>query len=228
MTTSGEFSQTSGTPDFMVLFDGTQPDVSESERRIVAQKFTSLYQDLLLNYASEVNSQSAWRPGCVEWLHLEVPEDTGSHWEGDLLTPAPPVDEMSNPAGYVQKRLIDIKHVVQGEVRNQYSYILTADDVVRRYDSGDVYAGKVLQEALGEDLSSLLEADKNKTLEEVEAGFRDPVGYAIEKERAEEDARRNNQPVGLTEIEGLAGMLTGPGVTAGYPSERYQFKTIIY
>lgn len=103
-------------------------------------------------------------------------------------------------------RLINIQRLdEQGLCREHWSYRLGADEVVRRWDFGDVWAKEQQRKELGIDEENLI--DENEAPEKLLRLIIDSLERYIEKDlpnlRLEEDMGLNNQPVAPEEMAGL-------------------------
>ncbi|PJE65387.1 hypothetical protein COU91_01950 [Candidatus Saccharibacteria bacterium CG10_big_fil_rev_8_21_14_0_10_47_8] len=132
--------------DFIVPFDGFQPEVDSRERELVSEKFRALVEDTLLNNASQVAYFSSILGLEKDSLVLERRENEDVVWTlgVDSKTEERPPSDHWESAEEIRKSL-SIQKNVKGFGRDMFNYRLGSDGIIRRYDIGDVY-GKMEEE----------------------------------------------------------------------------------
>jgi hypothetical protein len=108
---------------------------------------------------------------------------------------------------------INIQKVIGGRGRDQYSYRLGSDGVVRRYDLGDGFA-KAQQEraaGIGRKVLPGLDASIDELLKDTEAKIEELLTVSIPNARLAREMGLNDQPISLEEMEGLEQFVRQPG-----------------
>ena len=203
-------------PEFVQPFDGSQSEIGQRERELVATKFSSFIDDVLLNHADIVTHLNGSSPHDV--LHLEAPTGT-SNWAAkvEAVTQFTPVADM--PLSEQITRSIDVQRLDGIYGRDVFGYRLFADGVVRRWDGGDIQGKKEADRKLGlEPMLRMIEPEEELSIEGVLQVTRNNIEYilnsAIPNQRLERQMGLNEQPVGIDELDGLIDMLSAPTVTA--------------
>lgn len=201
--TSPEFPQSPRLPDFVAPHDGTQAEVDLRERAIVAQKFSSLVDDALLNFAEHVKHFSYPIP--KDSLLLKLPIDDSSYWSVGVKskTEDPTPDGYTTPAEGTRKSM-SLQFVDHGYGRDMVDYRLCDDGVVRRWTGGDQCTKRRQQEELGiaqEPIGS--DTPPEVALALTEAALSRLINVDIPNARLEQQMGYQMQPVSLAELEGL-------------------------
>jgi hypothetical protein len=207
---SGEFilpAFAEGIPEFVVPHDGTQPEVPDKEQALVAEKFFNLIDDTLLTHIEGVTPTSSGesrvvlgnfhkRPGAVYKLKITRPEDFV------------PIDGIE----YADQSLavIEITRDLNGREKEQLSYRLGADGVVRRHTVEDVREKRKLEREVYELEEEQRNADGEDSMSILEI-YRRSRRQAAANRKLERDMGVNRQPVGFEEITGLADFISNMG-----------------
>jgi hypothetical protein len=169
--TNHEQNPADNTPDFMVRFDGTQPEIDETEQAVVARGFSELVDELVRKhpYASSgqgvgfdlLNSEQRWV------VHVLPADEQGVR--------AP---EHSYPDKALSLEFVDMF----GDAQEEYLYELR-DDVVRRKDlgapGGDDFLNEAdYQAALNVGIEAADTAQKGEELERSMGLYDQPIGAA--------------------------------------------------
>lgn len=185
------------TISFMQPFDG-KTQISHAEKELVAQTFTSYFDDVLLNHPEEISS---YRDGMcsvekdIELLQMKRELEDGSKinisfnrrvWEGKL------------------RRNILLQHVINNTNVEQYGYQLYEDGMVTRSHSS-----KEQQEMARKTLTFLT---GNESLEEImkttEASLEESSNEVLNS-NLETAMGIDNGPIGLVELQGLMDLVDG-------------------
>jgi len=209
-------------PDFMQVFDGGQPVLSEAEQLTAGHSFESLVDTLMFTHIANVADARASR---TKWprdeLLLGKPAPAGA-WDIHVTSSKMPENEDDLPLRVLPGKMLSLVFFDQEDrEREEFLYSLGTDGVVRREDAGDRWEAEQAEDSLrGEGLlpqesGQMLPA--NATDEERKAFFDRLFSEAdalngAENAAMEVDMGLNNQPVGVQEIEGLAAMLQAPDV----------------
>jgi hypothetical protein len=193
---------------FAVPHDGTQPEVPPAEREVVAQKFDALVDDIHLNAADRVEHSSIVVP--EDRLLVRIPAEEG-HWRGavtaktDVLTHDTPF-----PPSAVVVKSINLSYYANGSgpQRQFVSYRLCGDGIVRRFNGGD----RAMAHQNSKALDKTAGVPKPTSVgQEMDRLLFDSIDRARSR-HVEEKLGYQNQPVGITEIDGLIDFITKPDV----------------
>lgn len=174
--TNHEQSPADNTPDFMVRFDGTQPEIDETEQAVVARGFSELVDELMRKHPDVSSAQGVGFDllnSDQRWVVHVLPAD-----EHEVRAP-----EHNYPDKALSLEFIDMF----GDAQEEYLYELR-DDVVRRKDLGAPG---------GDDFSN--EADYQATLN----AALEAAGTAQKGEDLERSMGLYDQPIGTAELTGL-------------------------
>jgi len=147
---------------FMTAWDGTQPEVSRSERDVVAKRFGSLVDDVTLNHLDMVHTSSY---GESSELHMRI-EDEG---DASLYLTIEKNDTSSR---------ITIQRVVDGRLKEKVSY-QAKDGTVTRRDvpmKSSLYAKGDKSEDVDIKINRIQEEIQNQQLEAVLGVNGCPIG----------------------------------------------------
>jgi hypothetical protein len=210
-----ESPQNNNLPDFVILHDGTQSEVSEREQAVVAEKLSNFVDDSLLNYPEEVKHFAGYsRIPPSQKLYLEVPIDETSSWSVIIESIQNDALDDFNPS-MLKRKEIFLQRKDNGYGREQLGYRLYEDGVVRRWDGGDAYATIEKEKELGIYQAPL---EPGTPIEEVmihaARNMRNLVEFSIPNAELEKQMGVQDQPVSLSELESLIDMLSSPDVTA--------------
>jgi hypothetical protein len=207
---SGEFISTAygeGMPEFVVPHDGTQPEVPDKEQSLVAEKFFNLVDDTLLTHVEDVTSTSSGEsrvvlgsfrkePGVVYKLKITRPEDFI------------PIDGIEHADQSLA--VIELTRDINGRDKEQLSYKLGADGVVRRHTVEDLREKRKLEREIYELEEEQRNADSEDAISMVEVFRRTRIEATANRE-LERDMGVNRQPVGFEEMTGLADFISDMG-----------------
>jgi hypothetical protein len=181
-------------PEFMVPFDGTQPEASYAEREYVGVGFENLVSDLYLNYPSDT---VATEQSAVLAL-MRIDNDPNKKWnivvsqQGEYMD----VNAMEDDPEYAELYDHDPSDMTRAELRlirlvpggyRSWAYRLAEDGTVRRIDE---------------------ETRQNGQQQQLDA-FHTSLEDQIAGERLERDMGINNQPIGVAEMRGLEAFMYG-------------------
>jgi len=188
-----------GTPDF-VGSGAFQCDSLDTEKELVAVRFSSLIGDLLLNHIQNVHhSQTPERSS----LSLSQPINRHEHWSIGINT-----RERSENASHVQNlrpseivhEEISIQRMVKDYGRDLVKYRLGGDSVVRRLDMGDIAlkAQSIKKHGIEPEPGGITVGWPDDDLRAAMAAMKLPSNL-----EEDEFMGRNNRPIPMTEMEGL-------------------------
>lgn len=209
-------------PEFMQVFDGTQPALSSEEQLAAGQSFESLVDDLMLTHITHVADA---RASHTKWprdeLLLGKPAPAGA-WDIHVTSSKMPKGEDDLPLRVLPGKMLSLiffDH--EDREREEFIYTLGADGTVLREDMGDRWRAEEAEDNLRDE--GLLPEESGNMLpsnatDEERKAFYDRLFSATdalngaENAAMEVDMGLNNQPVSVQEIEGLAAMLQAPDV----------------
>lgn len=207
---SGEFISTAlgeGMPEFVVPHDGTQPEVADKEQALVAEKFFNLIDDTLLTHVEDVTATSSGesrlvlgnfhkRPEAVYKIKITRPEDFV------------PIDGIEHADQSLA--VIELTRDLNGREKEQLSYRLGADGIVRRRTVEDLREKRQLERGIYELEEEQRNADGEDSMSMLEI-YRRSLRQAAANRKLERDMGVNRQPVGFEEMTGLADFISDMG-----------------
>lgn len=191
-------------PDFVVPHDGTQPEVTDTEQALVADKFSSLVDDTMLAHIEDITSTSAGESRVVLGSFRREP---GLVWKLKI-TRAEDFEPLEG-VEYADQKLavIELTRDMDGRAKEQLSYRLGADGVVRRHTVEDVEKKRKHDR----EFYVLDEAQRNTGDEDsmsTEELYRQKRREAAANRKLERELGVNMQPVGFEEITSLTDFIS--------------------
>lgn|GEM_PF-6165072 len=203
-------------PEFMQVFDGTQPQVPEEEQAQVAIAFKKFVDDKFVEYKNAVypaRMAPNWETSKLETVTpTELPEP-GS-WKASFVGSAVHVGlTQDQPSVYTSEtRTIYLEFIDQNKApREDYTYSLDREGVVYRED---------LEDALDPNSPTLLFPDRHMSddYEERVNAFYDDVAEGVKNTELERTMGLDYQPIGMAELNGLIELLNSPGTVPLSPA----------
>jgi hypothetical protein len=207
-----DYSNRSHLPDFIVPHDGTQREIPESERLLVTQKFDTLIDGFLQNNGTEVFHSDYTNE---DSLVLEAPDIAGNHWHIRVRAKTDEIvaDARFSPSEMIRKEIF-LQRIEGYRGRDALAYRLFADGVVRRWDGGDGWAKSQQKREWGLAPESIEPRTPSvEALIQTMLNREELLNVTIPNARLETQMGLQNQPIGLTELEGLEELLSRPDVT---------------
>lgn len=194
-------------PWLTVEHDGTQAEISAEEQKLVALKFTSLVDDLMLNHPDKIKRRDAVGSATN---HLSLKRSTlpDEHWH--IAVKQTDVSEASALPDIVEISAISLQRIEGVLGREGADYYLGLDGVVRRKDFGDI-ATKVEKESSMDPPAPREDISPPEALLGLTA-LGNAMGQLIENSRLEQRMGVNMQPVGIAELDALSEYVTHPDV----------------
>lgn len=200
--------------EFIVPFDGTQPEVESRDRELVASRFTALIEDTFLNNADQVNhfAQSTMPHDSI-LLDKQVTSDTKWTLAVDSQTEERPPNDEWESAEEIRGTVSIQKILNVSGGRQMVSYRLGSDGTVRRYDHGDAYEKMQAERAagLGDIAMRVPRPGSSESVEVIESQIKNIFETVIPNDRLARKMGLNEQPISLEEMEGLEDFVRQPG-----------------
>ncbi len=207
---------------FIQPFGGEQGVVSEKEQQVVAERFISLFEETLMNNPTDAQNFSD-DVSKSEYLTMHIQSKATPQIRHTLALRA---TEMVTESDYDWQQAeevsksIGIQVVEEERGGNIYEYRLGSDGVVRRHDITkqkleDQRAFKKLGKTAvpGETHEEALVREAAEGIEELLIG--------VQNSRLEREMGLNDQPISLTEMEGLEDFVRQEGFEVPSMHRRY-------
>lgn len=204
-------------PDFIRPFDGSQLEVGQPEIALAAKTFDSFVSDIMLRHVEHVFNRNqrnqAWPINVVD---LNKPAN-GGEWSISIRESILPEEHIEGIEAHdLPRKAVSLFFVdTDGHEREEFSYGLGHDGIVRRFDGGDDWAleQEINQLGLIEKPIPLPSTMSDEVRDHVFKKMFEAAGEARQNRELEMGLGQNNQPVGIDEINGLVEMLTSADVT---------------
>lgn len=198
--------------DFIVPHDGSQDPILPEQQERASDKFSSLVDDTFLSHLDKVTTSSSGESRMVLGSKVTSP---GVKWKLRLTKKTDDFEPFEG-IDYADQTVASIelaKHV-NGRPKEQFSYRLGADGVVRRHTVDDIKERNELQRGIQE----IEDLKKRGTEEDQPAGALEVLNWssrqAAENRKLERKMGVNMQPVGEVEVNGLADFIADSGFEA--------------
>jgi hypothetical protein len=201
---------------FIVPHDGTQAEVSVAEAQTVTRKYDSLFDDLMLTHMEGVEHIEAV-PHAGNTLHLQVPAAEGWNIHIHLNMPDALPDTTSSVSPSQQVvRWIGVQAQQHYKGGTSYVYHRYADGIVRRFTMTP--AENAQNTALSKTIPRRPATDAPAEQKDAYlAKFGEVLQNARDNDELAQAIGMQNQPIGVAEMDGLAGLLGRPDIAIAPP-----------